>query len=68
MFDADALDAVAGARLPLLVEHELGHDETRDALRAGRCVGGAGQHEVHDVVGHLVLAVGDEDLLTVDPE
>ena len=36
-------------------------------LRAGRRVGHPGQHEVDDVVGEVVLAVGDEDLLAGDP-
>jgi hypothetical protein len=39
-----------------LVHQELRHDEQRDALAAGRRVGQAGQHQVHDVVGHVVLA------------
>ena len=45
---------------------ELGHDEQRDALAALRRVGQAGQHQVDDVVRHVVLAGGDEDLVAGD--
>ena len=53
---------VARAQRAVLVDEELGHQEQRDAARAGRRIGQAGQHEMDDVVGHLVVAVGDEDL------
>ena len=46
---------------------ELRHDEQRDALRARRRIGQARQHQVHDVLGHVVLAGGDEDLLAGEP-
>ena len=39
----------------------------RDALGARRRVRGAGQDEVDDVVGEVVVAEGDEDLLAGDP-
>ncbi len=41
---------------------DLRHDEEREALRAFRGVWRAGQDEVDDVVGQVVLAPGDEDL------
>ena len=44
----------------------LRHQEERDAARAGRRVGQPRQHEMHDVVGKIVLAIGDEDLLAED--
>src|SRR3546814_19883833 len=37
-----------------------------DALAAGRCVGQAREHQVHDVVGEVVPAGGDEDLGAAD--
>ena len=46
----------------VFVDEALRHQEQRDAARAGRRIGQARQHQVHDVVGHLVVAVGDEDL------
>ena len=58
VLDADAAHGVALAG----VEH-LRHDEAADATGAGRRVGDAGEHEVDDVLGQVLLAVGDEDLL-----
>ena len=49
------------------VEQKLRHQEQRDAARAGRRVGQPRQHEMDDVVGEVVLAVGDEDLAPRDP-
>ena len=54
------------AGLAVGADQELRHDEQRDAAHAGRRVGRARQHQVHDVLGHVVLAVGDEDLLAGD--
>ena len=53
---------VARAQRAVLVDEILGHQEQRDAARAGRRIGQARQHQMHDVVGHLVVAVGDENL------
>ena len=47
---------------PSLFDHELGHHEQADALHALGRAGHARQHQVDDVLGHVVLAVGDEDL------
>ena len=57
---------VADAGPAVGVEQVLRHDEAGDAAGAGGRVGDAGQHEVDDVVGEVVLAVGDEDLLAGD--
>ena len=61
------LDGTTGNRVALAsvafgVGQELRHDEQRDALGALRGVGQAGQDDMDDVVGHVVLAGGDEDL------
>ncbi len=50
---------------PSSFDQKFRHEEQRNALGAGRRVGQARQHEMHDVVGHVVLAIGDEDLLPV---
>ena len=57
---------VAGAGRAVGVEQKFGHQEQRDAARAGRRVGQTREHEMDDVVGEVVLAVGDEDLLAGD--
>jgi len=52
--------------VPSALTMELGHDEQADALDAGRRIGQAGQHQVDDVVGHVVLTGADEDLVAGD--
>src|SRR5690606_34015443 len=42
------------------------HHEQRDATAAGGRVGQACEYQVHDVVGEVVLAGGDEDLCAGD--
>jgi hypothetical protein len=51
-------------RLPSSFDEELRHDEERDALDALGPAGDLRQHEMDDVLGHVVVARGDEDLLT----
>ncbi|MNV33719.1 hypothetical protein D3C71_1250980 [compost metagenome] len=45
---------------------ELRHHEQADALAALGRIGQAGQHQVHDVGSHVVLASADEDLVAGD--
>jgi len=54
---------VAGAERAVGIEQEFRHHEQRDALGTGRRIGQPRQHHVDDVVGEIVLAVGDEDFL-----
>ena len=63
VLDRHAAHVVALAQRAVLVRQELGHDEAGDALGAGGRPGRAGQHEVDDVLGHVVLA---KDLLATD--
>ncbi|MNQ77520.1 hypothetical protein D3C85_923900 [compost metagenome] len=65
VLDADRVEGVAFAQRPVGVDGELGRQEQADALRPGRGVGQAGQHQVDDVVRGVVVAPGDEDLLAV---
>ena len=65
------LDLAAGERVALAepavgLRQELRHDEERDALDPCRGAGDARQHQVDDVLGQVVLAGGDEDLLPGD--
>ena len=58
-------DAVAAQRVRrevLAVGQQLGCEEQRDALAAGRRIGQPREHQVHDVVAQVVLAAGDEEL------
>ena len=67
VLDRHAVHVVALARRAVRLHQELRHDEERDALHAFGRVGRAREHEVDDVLGQVVLAVGDEDLLAEDP-
>ncbi|MCY1215033.1 hypothetical protein D9M72_268680 [compost metagenome] len=61
------LDGTAGNRVALAdrtigVRQELRNDEQGNTLGASRGIGQAGQDDMDDVVGHVVLTGGDEDL------
>ena len=62
-FELDAFGVVACAEAAVVVDQELWHDEQGDALGARRGVGGPGQHQVDDVLGQVVLAESDVNLL-----
>ena len=66
VLDGDAGDVVVLAERAVVVHEELRHHEQRDALGAGGGVRRAGQDQVDDLVGELVLAEGDVDLLALD--
>ena len=58
-----AAQVVALAERPVGIDEEFRRQKQRQAARAGRRVGQPRQHEMDDVVRHVVVAVGDEDLL-----
>ena len=66
VLDVVAIDVVRLAERAVLVDPDLGHDEQRQAPGADRRVGRAGEHEVDDVVGQVLVTGGDEDLLAAD--
>ena len=57
---------VARAEASVRQHAVLRHDEERDALHAGRSARNLREHEVHDVLGELVVAGRDEDLAAAD--
>jgi hypothetical protein len=67
VLDRDAVHVVALAQAAVVVDQELGHDEERDPLHALGRAGDAREHQVHDVLRQVVLAVGDEDLGAEEP-
>ena len=62
VLDRHAPDAVALPEGAVVAHEVLGHDEAGDAPRAGGGPRGAGQHQVDDVLGQVVLAEADVDL------
>ena len=70
VLDATAVQPVTRADRGVLAAsggHELRHDEQRDSFRPVRRVRQARQHEVHDVLRHVVFAGGNKDLLSGQP-
>ena len=66
VLDRAAGDAVARAERAVGIDEDLRHDEERDALGAFRRAFDARQHEMHDVLGKVLLAAGNENLGTGD--
>src|SRR5262249_40325994 len=63
VLDRDATDVVARAQSAVLVDEELRHNEEGYTLDPRKRIRRAREHEMDDVVGVVVLAVRDEDLL-----
>ena len=66
LLEADALCPVARARRAIILQQEFRHQEQRYAARPRRCIRQARQHEVHDILGHIVVAPCDIDFLAAD--
>ena len=66
VLDRAADNAIAFADAAVRVGQELRHEEQRDALDACWRAFDSRQHQVNDVVGEIVLAGRDEDLLAGD--
>ena len=62
VLDAARVNVVAGAERAVGVDEKFRNQEQRNALGAGGRIGQSREHEMHDVVGHVVIAIGDEDL------
>jgi hypothetical protein len=62
LFDAGADNIVAVAQGAVRVDPVLGDDEYGDPLGARGCALDPGKHRGDDVLGQVVLAVGDENL------
>ena len=59
VFNADTVNIVASAEATIRIDHELGHNKQADTLHAFRRALHTSQHQVHDVVSHVVLTIGD---------
>jgi hypothetical protein len=66
VFDAAGVDVVAGTERAIGIDEEFRNQKQRNAFGARGRVGQSGQHEMHDVIGHVVIAIGDEDLGALD--
>ena len=63
VFDGDAVGVIPFTQGTVVLDHELGHHEQGNALHPFGGVGRPGQHQVHHIFRHVVVAVGDENLL-----
>ena len=66
VLDGSAVHVVSLAQAAVGIDQELGHDEQRNAFHPFGRIGRAREHQVDDVLGQVVLAVGDENLLAVN--
>ncbi len=66
LFDPGADHVVRLAQAAVVVHPDLGHDEEGDPGGARRRAFDAGQHRVNDVLGQVVFARGDKDLVAGD--
>ena len=67
VLQTDAAQVVMRPRRAIVLQMVLGHQQQRDAAAALGRAGEAGENQVDDVLGQLVLAPGDVDLLALDP-
>lgn len=66
VLQARAVDRVALPDRAVGVHLVLGHHEQADALAALRRIRQAGEHQVHDVLGEIMFAGADENLVAGD--
>ena len=62
VLDGATADRIRCRRLAIGIKQVLGDQKQRDAARARRRIRQLGEHQMHDVVDHVVLAAGDPDL------
>ena len=67
LLELAAAPVVAAAEAAIGAGEEFRDDEERDALGPGRGVGEPGEDQMDDVLGHVVVAPGDVDLLAPEP-
>ena len=66
VLDATGKDIIACAKRAIGIDQEFRDQKQRYAFRPRRRVRQSCQHKMHDIVGHIVLAIGDEDLGPAD--
>src|SRR5262249_54041289 len=67
VLDGYAPDVVAYARAAVRVDQMLGHGKQGDPLHTLGGVRGSREHQMDDIVDHVVLTPGDEDLRSIQP-
>ena len=62
MFDTRTDDIITRAKRSVSVDQKLRHQKQRNSARASWRIGQAREHEMDDVLRHLMFAVGDKNL------
>ena len=65
VLDAARAQGIGLFQMAGLFHQHLGRQEKGDAAHALGRAGQAGQHQMDDILGRVVIAPGDEDLLAV---
>ena len=63
VFKRHAGHVITRADFSVIRNQILRNDKQRNALDPGGRIGCAGQKKMHDILGHLVIAIGDENFL-----
>ncbi|MNE93352.1 hypothetical protein D3C80_1911930 [compost metagenome] len=66
MFDGTAAQAVFSPWTAIRIGDEFGHQQQADPFDAGRGIRQAGQHQVHNILGKVLLPPADENLAAGD--
>ena len=67
MLNAAGAHIIGAAEASIFCGEEFGGEEQGYALHAFGCIGQPGQHQMDDIVGHIMVAPGDVDLLAIEP-
>jgi hypothetical protein len=67
MFDSRTAQVVSLAKRSVGLDQEFRREKQRKAARPRRRAGQSGENEVDDILGEIVLAIGDENLLAEQP-
>ena len=62
LFHGGTAEGIACAGITIGIRQEFRHQEQADAFRPFGCARQTGQHQMNDVVGVIVFALGNEDL------
>ena len=67
MLDAVAIEIIVRTQRAIGIDQIFGHQKQRNPARSCRRIRQAGQHHMQDIVGKIMLAIGDENLLAENP-
>ena len=66
VFHTDGAHVIAWPRLARIIQQKFGHQKQGQSLGACRGIRGAGQHQMNNIGGAIMLSPGNKNLLPVD--